>query len=506
MARTTFDPKIHGYQFANIAASAWGNVGVCGGMSWSAVDYFFHPSAAMPSYDNASFPNGVLVGGWKPTANDATLADYIWRRQMDSVNANGGGFLLALTQPPKSTANYTRLKQLLDAGVPTPIALPSTGSNVFEGHHVVAIDYQEGGGNKDILIYDPNRPDETALLRIVADDKLTEHTTTFANGTWTAGAAFDTWKGFWIADGFEPQTPPGGLEDIILTSIAAPSVADSATAFDVTFVIANVGEFETPVYSVGLRIDGNVLAAQIPLPGGRLPLSHTFAPAAFNVQLGAGVYTLAPIYYTHKNGPHRSLGVTRKVVVAQGFPKGSSLQLGGLEGKQRVSPELGKLISGPTLFKPYVPFVYEVKEYKVGLKLWIEDDYGGGTFVDPMTTVTATLDNGQALRGETVKIVGPREATYEARYDPTAAKDSTVLRVTVIDKAGAAYDAALAVPCSKEETVPPLDLGHGIPDFGRDPFGHGPFGRGPLGSTPVGPVPPRTGVTPIDPRLRFPRR
>lgn len=493
MAKTAFDPKVHGYQFQNIAASAWGNVGVCGGMSWSAVDFFFHPSQTIPGYDNASFPNGVLVKGWQSSPTDSLLADYIWKRQMDSVNANGGGFLLALTQPPKSNQNFAKLKQFLDAGIPTPIALPSMGANVFEGHHVVAIDYDEAGGNKDIKVYDPNCPNETCVLRIVRDDKLVE--------TDAGGTQIGEWKGFWIADGFVPEVTPAGLEDIVLTAISAPSVADSVTSFDVTFSIANVGEFETLVHSVGLKIDGGVLNQKIQIPGGRLPLSHTYAAGPFTMTLPAGPHTLEPIYYTTKNSGHRSLETSRKVIVTQGWPKDSWIQLGGLEGKQRVSSVLGKLLSGPTIFKPYVPFEYEVKEYKVGLKVWVEDAYGGGSFADPMASVTATLDAG-TLRSISVKIVGPETATYEAAYDPVPGQESTVLRVVATDHAGNKYERALAVPCSTREVVPRIDLNHTIPDLHHDPFGRPPFGVLPQPT----PRPPLGVIRPIDPRVRIPRR
>jgi len=523
MPKTSFDPRLHGYHFQNGApmppemaigagiagglllgigagaglvfgagiAAGGSAVGVCGGMSWSALDFFHHVKERVPGYDNQSFPNSVLVKGFRPVPGSQTLYDYIWRRQTDSMHANIGGFLLALTQPPNSGANFTRLKSLLDAGQPVPLALPGPTSWVGDGHHVVAYDYWEVGGNRDILIYDPNWPPpfQDRLLRVVANDRVEGYAATWNGTHWVASGTAELWRGFWLADGYQPQIPPSDLDDVILVGeIVAPSSADSVTPFKVVFTIANVGEFETLVDSVGLRAAGGLIGG-VPVTGGRLPASHSFG-AEFTINLPAGAHEIEPVYFPRKNSPARTLGNRRRVFVSQGLPKGSWLEYGTMGPGPAVSRVTGRMISGPTLINPHAVPTFEVVEYRIAVQVWVQDDLGGATFGNSITALTGALDHG-ALRGVKTALHG-RRATFEATYLPVTGQDSTVLRITATDAYGAAISVARSVPCASQVKIVPPELNR-IPDFRDVPFGRPPF-TGVPGA-----------ITPLDPRIRLPR-
>lgn len=513
MAKTTFDPKLHGYQFRNgsplppelNAAAAAGAfftfglttsiaaeiglgvsaLGVCGGMSWSALDFYYYSKERAPGYDNQSFPAGVLVKGTRLQAGASYLYDYVWRRQGDSVKANLGGFLLAVTRPPDTSTQYARVKALLDIGQPVPLAMPARSNVLWEGHHVVAFHYQEAGGQREVVIYDCNHPDWPMLLRIHADDDVEEFFAVVdpATGKWTglppASGPTERWKGFWIADGYEPQAPPLDLDDVVLVSDIKAAPASSTAPFTVGFTIANVGEFSTLVYSIGVLVDGRLADNQTPVTGGRLAVSQTFAGELAVGPLAAGTHDIEPVYFTNKDDPPRPLGAKRKVSVAVGFTASSWLEVGSMSPGPAVTTVYGDLLSGPTLFNPLVPRVYEVKEYRIAMTIRVVDDlYGGGTFTPPVKALTSKLENGTLVGAKTA--LATRSATLEATYAPIAGANSTLLVLRVRDDAGVELEKVVRVPCAEKVTIPHIDLNRPVPDLRHDPFGRPPIFPPPL--------------------------
>jgi hypothetical protein len=509
MPKTTFDPLLHGYQFQNgsplpaayaasAAASAFltfgiaaataaaigpnvAPLGVCGGMSWTALDYYYYGKERVPSYDNRSFPQGVLVRGVRLQPNASNLYDYIWRRQVESAMANGGGFLLAASRSPNTAVQYARLQALLDAGQPVPLALPARSNLVWEGHHVVAFHYQEVGGLREVLVYDCNYPRTTCLLRIHADDQVEEFAATAKNGRWTSqGASLNHWKGFWIADGYRPEPPPADLDDIAIAGdIDVPVALDSQHDFKVRFLVCNVGEFETRIHAVGLRLHGSVTpaASRVLVPGGRLAVGQRFDVEITVPRQNAGSHEIEPVYFTGPQDPPRSFGVQRRIAVGRAFTAGSWLLVGALNPGPLAGRVLGALLSGPSLLEPTKPRTYEVKSYKLGVKVVVEDDLGGGTFAEPMTKLSAILDGGSLVSPKVT--LGPRAATLEATYAPIPGQGATLLRLTATDSAGNTFEKAVAVPCADRVTVPHVDLNHVVPDLRHDPFG------GRVGITPI---------------------
>lgn len=478
MKKTEFDPQTNGYRFVNSAASAWGNVGVCGGMSWSALDHFYHPERMLPGYDNASFPNGVLVTGARNTPSDPSFADYVWKRQMDSINANWADFLLALSVAPNTSAAFARAKTLMDAGQPVPIALPTLGSNAFEGHHVVGVGYQEVNGERHVAIYDPNEVDKTMILVIVRDDLVTEHVCTPGPTGWAVGAEKKRWKGLWIANGFAPETPPAGIEDLALHGFQSPATVTVGVAFTVNITIHNYGEFDTGLYSLAVSADGKVVSKDLLISGGRVNQSFS---GSIDVTLPVGWSNLEVQYRRDAGDAYRAWAprATRRVLASATLPTGSYLELGSAPPSPINAPVLGDLLSGPSIFQPFLPRQYKVKEWKLHVVASVQDDLGGGSFIPPVASHAWSLRHG-TLRTTSTK-VQPRSVEIEATYVPVPGRSSTVLDVEIVGADGAKLTKALSVDCSDEYTVwpqeriPDIRLAYGypggmIPDPRPSPF------------------------------------
>lgn len=177
--RTTFDPAVHGFRFANTFANNfipefdWRTDGLCGGMVFAALDYFNHPEIPFPTQD------------WEP-ADGTPLRTYLYHRQTNSIvdhnHVNWSEFGLN----PFGTRNQEfyqwglegRLDQLraeIDAGRPVPLGLKGCNEACADDHQVLAIGYDVGNYNGDptsstaqqvrIFVYDPNFPGRTMTLQ-----------------------------------------------------------------------------------------------------------------------------------------------------------------------------------------------------------------------------------------------------------------------------------------------------------------------------------------------------
>jgi hypothetical protein len=232
MPKTAFDPAIYGFAFGNDWAFtavererlretfarylAWGGVlsaltlgpvgavvtlwgirairkaieaelskntfGLCGGMSFAALDYFY---SALPTPRGSQPPLGP------------PLRTYLWDRQVHSFESdlarlcawvillkhlpsswpfrNPIGRLLAWTE-----REWKTIKAQLDGGNPVPLCLVRDTPDPFENHQVLAVDYTEGESpnQKKIYLYDPNYPydpretsNESALI-LEFDERL----------------------------------------------------------------------------------------------------------------------------------------------------------------------------------------------------------------------------------------------------------------------------------------------------------------------------------------------
>ncbi len=145
-------------------------IGLCGGMTYLAQDYWLARVALPRGAHESDQPN--RTGGTVPSQ----VRDLIWARLLDSLQS--GGVLqrtlewsLLLNQIPKelgggaqrllaNTKNeWTVLRARIDSGQPCPIGLVYTTRNVWDQHQILAYGYEDpGNGTATMQVYDCNDP------------------------------------------------------------------------------------------------------------------------------------------------------------------------------------------------------------------------------------------------------------------------------------------------------------------------------------------------------------
>ena len=177
MPGTSFDPTRHGFKFGNsfinnfISAFNVRTRGLCGGMVYSALDYF---NAGMEIPQQSYAP-----------AEGSPLREYLYKRQVDSVTRNLDKWVEYTVNPFGIRDSeffgwglqlgHGRLGELcgfIDRGRPVPIGLSKTDAS--PDHQVLAIGYDLGryrgninfhSGDVSIYVYDPNHPGVTRTLK-----------------------------------------------------------------------------------------------------------------------------------------------------------------------------------------------------------------------------------------------------------------------------------------------------------------------------------------------------
>lgn len=185
---TRFDPAQHGFKFVNnftvqtqLAGFNGPNFGgLCGGMVYSALDYF-HAGMTIPQQNHMP-------------AEGMPLQSYIWNRQQNSAFPNADKWIEYGINPfgnrnreffnwglQLGSGRLGELKSKIDRGEPVPLGLKDCGNdcrcpggNCPGSHQVLAIGYEMGrykgdlGANIEdlsIFVYDPNYPGRTMTLR-----------------------------------------------------------------------------------------------------------------------------------------------------------------------------------------------------------------------------------------------------------------------------------------------------------------------------------------------------
>lgn len=184
---TRFNPQTHGFKFANnftvqtrIAGFNGPTFsGLCGGMVYSALDYF---------YANKTIPQQNYM-----PAEGMPLQSYIWQRQQNSALPNADKWAEYGFNPFGSrnrefftwgiqfgSGRLGELMSKIDRGDPVPLGLQGCGNDCGcpggcpGSHQVLAIGYQLGRYNGDqntnvedvsIFVYDPNFPNRTLTLK-----------------------------------------------------------------------------------------------------------------------------------------------------------------------------------------------------------------------------------------------------------------------------------------------------------------------------------------------------
>lgn len=172
---TSFDPAKHGFRFHNDFQNSFigppvnlTTGGLCGGMSYAALDYFNTPKA-VPTQD------------YRP-ANSTTIQSYLYGRQVGSLVMNLDKWAEYSVNPFGSRTTeffnwglnerFAELKSFIDRGIPVPLGLRGE-AGMSHDHQVVAYGYDAGRyqgslgpfqQDLKIFVYDPNMPGMSMTL------------------------------------------------------------------------------------------------------------------------------------------------------------------------------------------------------------------------------------------------------------------------------------------------------------------------------------------------------
>ena len=189
---TGFDPSTHGFHFRNrfsgldilgdinegfpdiargVAGSPdfWDGWGLCGGMSWHALDRFYarNPvpaSSDIPSRGSPLFRT-LALRQFDSFRGAALLAQCLrWQSRADTRR----WWDLRQTMHALTLKEWGRVKDLVDRGYPASLCLIRTTATPWENHQVVAVAYEldPAAGSASIGLYDPNHPDRRPTIRI----------------------------------------------------------------------------------------------------------------------------------------------------------------------------------------------------------------------------------------------------------------------------------------------------------------------------------------------------
>ena len=180
---TAFDPEQYSFQFDNsfrnifIDAIDWRTGGLCGGMSYAALDYYYTRNRTTP------------VTSIRPTEG-SPLQKYLYDRQVTSITSNldkwaelgfniegvRNGQFFNWGVENKKGSRINELRSFIDRGRPVPLGLQSVGERDSDpgNHQVVAIGYDFGTAQEiasgayqrkmKIYTYDPNYPNKEMTL------------------------------------------------------------------------------------------------------------------------------------------------------------------------------------------------------------------------------------------------------------------------------------------------------------------------------------------------------
>jgi hypothetical protein len=163
---TTFRPSLHGWKFANP-----GQYGNCGGMSFSAMDYYFL-DRAIPTQTSKPAPG-------------SKLREMIEARQLDTLNDGLGLRVVDWTAQTGATlarrtkSEWPAIRRQIDDGVPVTLVLIQAAGvdKVGDNHQVVAYRYEFDPATQDlaIFVYDSNEPGSESMavrLNLGRGDRL----------------------------------------------------------------------------------------------------------------------------------------------------------------------------------------------------------------------------------------------------------------------------------------------------------------------------------------------
>jgi hypothetical protein len=261
--RTGFDPRAHGFHFANdfvdkvVTVPGYGEVataGRSGGMAFAALDYWF-AGLPVPSHRPEDFPDRAVP------SDGTRLADFIHKRLFDSYATwSARQFLtwsLAEDHPTWSWPGLSRLtaeelpriRRSIDAGRPVVLGLVGARGldEVARNRQVVAYGYDQdgsvGAAPTRLFVYDSHRPDTEVVLAPDPD------------GHWAASIGGEPWRGLFLQD-YASERPPyidlGAAKGIWVNSWT-PTLGGNFVA---QFTARNYGDYRAHVSELRLAVRG----------------------------------------------------------------------------------------------------------------------------------------------------------------------------------------------------------------------------------------------------------
>jgi hypothetical protein len=213
--RTAFDPARHGFKFSNqFSVEVMNDIrlsGFCGGMIYTALDYY-KKGMAIPSQT------------YKPS-NGTVLYNYIWGRQRTSVIDYLDKWAELFVNPfgwrtdeffnwglqGTGGGRLEELKKEIDKGSPVPLGLFKPGNGGTGPHHVVLAVGYNGGRYKgdlgpykedlEIYLYDPNYPGVVQTMKPKPAEHIFYYSTRPTDGNCV-------WQTYFVHKKYSPDVPP----------------------------------------------------------------------------------------------------------------------------------------------------------------------------------------------------------------------------------------------------------------------------------------------------------
>lgn len=204
--KTAFEPAVHGFKFPNRfnggqvvselaaqgrldeltgvdlptvingavalarGATFWGTFGLCGGMSWVALDQYLSdqptPAESTPPRQGSELFSR-LVGRQADSLRKTDLLRKVFTWQMLSDSMEWWRFWFDNVGKLVEQREWPRLRTAIDAGHPQSICLVRSRGvgGIGNNHQVVAVGYQVGSaGQVSLDLYDPNHPGTSPKL------------------------------------------------------------------------------------------------------------------------------------------------------------------------------------------------------------------------------------------------------------------------------------------------------------------------------------------------------
>lgn len=238
MTKAQFDPKAHGFHFANYFINQIATLpgigqistaGRCGGMAYTALDHYF-AQLPMPTLNSQDF---AKTGQVPPDGHP--LSDYIYKRQLDSFMVLSAAkfvtwtltrntrswFSRGLTEMTKQD-EFAKLRTSIDRGVPVPLGLIVADelSELGHNHQIVGYGYavDAASGEICIYVYDVNYAEQAyTLLSKPGEDQWRE---TSPNK--------EVWRGWFVQD-YSPKRPPDNLNAVTASMTRSLPMGDAAS-------------------------------------------------------------------------------------------------------------------------------------------------------------------------------------------------------------------------------------------------------------------------------------